>query len=86
MRWMEEQALTMLPTVLDDLVLVVFDRIPAEKRGTLQGVYKEMADVFDPPSGVCQRFQDRQREASESFLVFRTELLAMAEAAFPRLY
>ncbi|CAM9457550.1 unnamed protein product [Lampetra fluviatilis] len=84
MRWTEEQALTMLPTVLDDPALVVCNRIPDEKRGTLQGVYKEMADVFDPPSGVRQRFQDRQREASESFLVFRTELLAMAEAAFPR--
>ncbi|CAN0203678.1 unnamed protein product [Lampetra planeri] len=70
---MEKQALTMLPTVLDDPALVLFDRIPAEKRGTLQGVYKEMVDVFDPPSGVRQRFQDRQREASKSLLVFRTE-------------
>ncbi|CAM9595764.1 unnamed protein product [Lampetra planeri] len=72
----------MLPTVLDDPALVVFDWIPAAKRGTLQGVHKEMADMLDPPSGVRQRFQDRQHEASESLLVFRTELLA---TAFPRL-
>ncbi|CAM9836573.1 unnamed protein product [Lampetra fluviatilis] len=85
MRWTEDQALTILPTVLDDPALAVFDRFPAAKRGTLQGVYKEMADVFDPPSGACQRCTNGQREASKSLLVFRTELLTLAEATFPRL-
>ncbi|CAM9789726.1 unnamed protein product [Lampetra planeri] len=69
-------------TVLDDLALAVFDRIPPAKRGSLLGVYKEVAEVFDPQSGGCQKFKNRQREASESFLVFRTELLTLAEAAF----
>ncbi|CAM9309160.1 unnamed protein product [Lampetra fluviatilis] len=85
MRWTEEQALMMLPTVMDDLALAVFDRIPPAKRASLQGVDKEMADVFDPPSRARQRYKNRQREASESLLLFRMELLTLAEAAFPRL-
>ncbi|CAN0282468.1 unnamed protein product [Lampetra fluviatilis] len=76
---------TVLPTVLDDPTLAVFDRIPPAKRGSLQGVYKEMVEMFDPPSGARQKFKNCQRETSKSVLVFKMELLTLAEAAFPRL-
>ncbi|CAN0065613.1 unnamed protein product [Lampetra fluviatilis] len=50
-----------------------------------QDIYKEMVEVFDPPSGARQKLKNRQWEVSKSLLVFRMELLTLAEATFPRL-
>ncbi|CAM9876794.1 unnamed protein product, partial [Lampetra planeri] len=82
MQWVVVQFMGALKKQKEDEERKAIDWIPPAKRGSLQGVYKEMAEVFDPSSGACQKFKNRQREAFESLLVFRMELLTLAEAAF----
>ncbi|CAN0267642.1 unnamed protein product [Lampetra fluviatilis] len=84
-RWAEEEALGALPATPDDSALVVFCRISLVTRGSLRAVFKETTKEFEPPSGARHKFNKRQRDASESLLVSRTELLRLAGAAFPQL-
>ncbi|CAM9957960.1 unnamed protein product [Lampetra fluviatilis] len=54
-------------------------------RSTLALAFKEMAAVYDPPSCVCNRFMERWRGETEMPLTFRSALLSLAQAAFPKM-
>ncbi|XP_075925949.1 uncharacterized protein LOC142929173 [Petromyzon marinus] len=83
--WSDAQALRALPVTLDDDALASLLTIPRHKRVTLQLALRRMSDVYGPPSDVHSRFYDRRRRPKESPLAFRTALLAMARAGYPRM-
>ncbi|XP_075919984.1 uncharacterized protein LOC142922927 [Petromyzon marinus] len=83
--WSDAQALRALPATLDDDALASLLTIPRQQRATLQSALRRMSDVYGPPSDVRSRFYDRRRRPKESPLAFRTALLAMARAGYPRM-
>ncbi|CAM9532526.1 unnamed protein product [Lampetra planeri] len=70
---------------LDDNSLAAFFTIPKSDRITLARAYTEMAGIFDPPSNVQRRFSMRRRGENETPLAYRSTLLALGHAAFPRM-
>ncbi|CAN0018916.1 unnamed protein product [Lampetra fluviatilis] len=79
----EEEALEILPTLLDDISLAVFHSIPAEKKATMREAFAEMAKVYEPPSDTHRKFLQRQQGADESPIAYRGALVALAMAAYP---
>ncbi|CAM9766505.1 unnamed protein product [Lampetra planeri] len=83
--WTDAEALCALPAMLDDDALATLTSAPKEKRATLHLALQLLSAVYGPPSDCRQLFHDRHRGANESPLAFRTALLALAKAAFPRM-
>ncbi|CAN0021403.1 unnamed protein product [Lampetra fluviatilis] len=84
-QWTDAKALRALPALLDSDALATLTSAPKERRSTLQTAMQLLAAVYGPPSDCRQLFYDRQRGAKESPLAYRTSLLALAKAAFPRM-
>ncbi|CAM9595914.1 unnamed protein product [Lampetra fluviatilis] len=84
-KWTDAEALRALPALLDSDALATLTSAPKERRSTLQTAMQVLAAVYGPPSDCRQLFYDRQRGAKESPLAYRTSLLALAKAAFPRM-
>ncbi|CAM9642246.1 unnamed protein product [Lampetra planeri] len=82
---MEEEALKALPTSLNNNALAAFYVIPPAQRSMLQQAFKDMAAVHDPPSSVHNRFAEHQRGETEMPLAFRSALLSLPQAAFPKM-
>ncbi|CAM9423576.1 unnamed protein product [Lampetra fluviatilis] len=83
--WMEDQALRALPTALDDDRLAAFWAIPADKKATLQGAYREMAAVYNPPSATRGKFLQRCRGNAETPVAYHGALMALGLAAYSQL-
>ncbi|CAM9396936.1 unnamed protein product [Lampetra fluviatilis] len=83
--WTDAEALRALPAMLDNDALATLTSAPKEKRATLHLALQLLSAVYGPPSDCRQLFHDRHRGANESPLAFRTALLALAKAAFPRM-
>ncbi|XP_061411309.1 uncharacterized protein LOC133344991 [Lethenteron reissneri] len=71
--------------MLDNDALATLTSAPREKRATLHLALQLLSAVYGPPSDCRQLFHDRRRGTNESPLAFRTALLALAKAAFPRM-
>ncbi|CAM9967015.1 unnamed protein product [Lampetra fluviatilis] len=84
-QWTDAEALRALPALLDSDAIATLTSAPKERRSTLQTAMQLLAAVYGPPSDCRQLFYDRQRGAKESPLAYRTSLLALAKAAFPRM-
>ncbi|CAN0416856.1 unnamed protein product [Lampetra fluviatilis] len=82
---MEAEALRALPAALDDDALPALITIPQLDRSTLQQALRHMQVIYGPPSDSRHRFANRRRGESETPLAFRSALLALARAAFPRM-
>ncbi|CAN0421548.1 unnamed protein product [Lampetra planeri] len=83
--WSDTTALCALPAMLDDDALAAFTSAARSSRSTLQAALHLMAKVFGPPSTCRHQFYDRRKVAGETTLAYRTALLALADAAFPRM-
>ncbi|CAN0296812.1 unnamed protein product [Lampetra planeri] len=83
--WTEAKALKALPTTLDDDALAAFYAIPPGERTTLFQVFAQMAAVYDLLSSVRHKFIARRRGEAETPLAFRSALLSLAQAAFPKM-
>ncbi|CAM9890557.1 unnamed protein product [Lampetra fluviatilis] len=83
--WSDVQALRALQATLDDDTLAAFITIPKRDRATLLLALWRMSDIYRPPSDVLYHFYERRRNSKELPLAFRTALLAMARAAYPRM-
>ncbi|XP_078476849.1 uncharacterized protein LOC144737856 [Lampetra planeri] len=83
--WSDTTALRALPAMLDDDALAAFTSAPRSSRSTLQAALHLMAKVFGPPSTCRHQFYDRRKVVGETTLAYRTALLALADAAFPRM-
>ncbi|CAM9140368.1 unnamed protein product [Lampetra planeri] len=83
--WSDTTALRALPAMLDDDALAAFTSAARSSRSTLQAALHLMAKVFGPPSTCRHQFYDRRKVAGETTLAYRTALLALADAAFPRM-
>ncbi|CAM9616292.1 unnamed protein product [Lampetra fluviatilis] len=83
--WSDTTALRALPAMLDDDALAAFTSAARSSRSTLQAALHLMAKVFGPPSTCRHQFYDRRKVAGEMTLAYRTALLALADAAFPRM-
>ncbi|CAM9886419.1 unnamed protein product [Lampetra planeri] len=69
----------------DDAALGAFYSIPAGDRVTLAQALQQMAGIFNPPSNMCLKFAARRREEAETPPVFRSVLIALAQAAYPKM-
>lgn len=83
--WSDAQALRALPATLDDDSLAALVSIPKRQRSTLQAALRRLSDVYEPSSATRHQFYERRCRPKESPLAFRTALLAMAKAAYPRM-
>ncbi|CAM9771785.1 unnamed protein product [Lampetra fluviatilis] len=83
--WSEADALKALPADLDDDTLAAFLASPLSERSTLTQAFYQMAAVFEPPLNTHQKFAMRRRGDGESALAYRSALLALAKAAFPKM-
>ncbi|CAN0364729.1 unnamed protein product [Lampetra fluviatilis] len=83
--WSDTIALRALPATLDDDALAAFTSAPRSSRSTLQAALHLMAKVFGPPSTCRHHFYERRKLVGETTLAYRTVLLALADAAFPRM-
>ncbi|XP_078730870.1 uncharacterized protein LOC144946007 [Lampetra fluviatilis] len=83
--WSDTTALRALPATLDDDALAAFTSAPRSSRSTLQAALHLMAKVFGPPSTCRHQFYERRKMVGETTLAYRTALLALADAAFPRM-
>ncbi|CAN0156833.1 unnamed protein product [Lampetra fluviatilis] len=83
--WSDTTALRALPAMLDDDALAAFTSAARSSRSTPQAALHLMAKVFGPPSTCRHQFYDRRKVAGETTLAYRTALLALADAAFPRM-
>nr|XP_032815937.1 uncharacterized protein LOC116945588 [Petromyzon marinus] len=84
-RWKDKEALLALPATLDDDALPTLITAPKSARATLQSALRVLATVYGPPSDCRQLFHERRRGQKELPLAYRTALLALAKAAFPRM-
>ncbi|CAN0371922.1 unnamed protein product [Lampetra planeri] len=82
--WTEAEALRALPAALDD-VLAAFLTIPPAERAMLQQALAQMAAIYGLPSNVHHRFTARRQREPETLLAFRSALLVLAKAAFPKM-
>ncbi|CAM9637042.1 unnamed protein product [Lampetra planeri] len=83
--WTDREVLQALPTALDEAALGAFFSISAEYRATLQQALMQMAGIFDLPSSMCHRYAMRQWEEAETPLVFRSSLISLAQAVYPKM-
>ncbi|CAN0118384.1 unnamed protein product [Lampetra fluviatilis] len=81
----EAEALRALPTALDDDALTAFCTIPPTERAMLPRAFAQIAAIYDPPSKVRHKFATRRRGETEMPLAFRSALLVLAKAAFPKM-
>ncbi|CAN0197074.1 unnamed protein product [Lampetra planeri] len=51
----------------------------------LKLAFAQMAEIYDPPSNFHHKFAVRRRGAAETPLAFRSALLSLAQAAFPKM-
>ncbi|XP_061429555.1 uncharacterized protein LOC133356193 [Lethenteron reissneri] len=58
---------------------------PRSARSTLKAALGLMAKVYGPPSACRHQFYRRRKGDTETTLAYRTALLALADAAFPRM-
>ncbi|CAN0182100.1 unnamed protein product [Lampetra planeri] len=79
------EALRALLSALDDDALAAFLTIPPADRTTLQQGLRQMAAIYGPPSNVEHRFAARRQGEAETPFAFRSALLKLAKAAFPRM-
>ncbi|CAN0381233.1 unnamed protein product [Lampetra planeri] len=84
LNWSEEEALKVLPTIINDDTLQVNDAYLRRIRRP-PAAYREMAKIYDPPFSANHKLQSRQRREGESPLAYRSTLLTLAQAAFPQL-
>ncbi|CAN0421749.1 unnamed protein product [Lampetra planeri] len=82
-KWMDAEALEVLPTLLDDKSLKFFRSIAAAKKATLKGAFDEMAEAYEPPDDAHRRFVQRQRAPEESLVAFQGAVVELAMAAYP---
>ncbi|CAN0423226.1 unnamed protein product [Lampetra planeri] len=82
---MEEEALRVLPTALDNDALAAFRAIPVKSRSTILRAYREMADVFEPLSNTRQKFLQWRRGEAETPLAYRRALMALWQAGYLRM-
>ncbi|CAN0435387.1 unnamed protein product [Lampetra planeri] len=71
--------------MLDDNALAAFRSAPRSARSTLKAALGLMAKVYGPPSSCRHQFYERRKADTETALAYRTALLALADAAFPRM-
>ncbi|CAN0179786.1 unnamed protein product [Lampetra planeri] len=71
--------------MLDDDALAAFYAIPSEDRVTLPQALAQMAGIFDPPSNVRHKFAVRMQGETGTPLSFRSVLLSLAQAAYPKM-
>ncbi|CAN0429575.1 unnamed protein product [Lampetra fluviatilis] len=83
--WSDATALRALPAMLDDNALAAFRSAPRSARSTLKAALGLMAKVYGPPSACRLQFYERRKADTETALAYRTALLALADAAFPRM-
>ncbi|XP_061429556.1 uncharacterized protein LOC133356194 [Lethenteron reissneri] len=83
--WSDATALRALPAMLDDNALAAFRSAPRSARSTLKAALGLMAKVYGPPSACRHQFYRRRKGDTETTLAYRTALLALADAAFPRM-
>ncbi|CAM9442173.1 unnamed protein product [Lampetra planeri] len=83
--WSDATALRALPAMLDDNALAAFMSARRSDRSTLKAALGLMARVYGPPSACRHHFYARRKADTETALAYRTALLALADAAFPRM-
>ncbi|XP_078474063.1 uncharacterized protein LOC144735528 [Lampetra planeri] len=83
--WTEEQALLMLPLVLDDDALAVFRGIPYNDKATVTQALAQMGEIFAPPSMKHHKFAMRRQGEAETPLAYRAALLSLAKSAYPQM-
>ncbi|CAM9659066.1 unnamed protein product [Lampetra fluviatilis] len=83
--WSDATALRALPAMLDDDALAAFRSASRSARSTLKAALGLMAKVYGPPSACRHQFYDQRKADTETALAYRTALLALADAAFPRM-
>ncbi|XP_042201887.1 uncharacterized protein LOC121851863 [Callorhinchus milii] len=83
--WSDATALRALPAMLDDNALAAFTSARRSDRSTLKDALALMAKVYGPPSACRHHFYARRKADTETVLAYRTALLALADAAFPRM-
>ncbi|CAN0410966.1 unnamed protein product [Lampetra fluviatilis] len=83
--WTDNEALCALPAMLDGDALGTLTAAPRSARSMLQSALQVLATVYGPPSDCRQLFYERQKGDKESPLEYRTALLALVKAAFPRM-
>ncbi|CAM9440400.1 unnamed protein product [Lampetra fluviatilis] len=83
--WSDATALRALPAMLDDNALAAFTSAQRSDRSTLKAALGLMAKVYGPPSACRHHFYARRKADTETVLAYRTALLALADAAFPRM-
>ncbi|CAN0093774.1 unnamed protein product [Lampetra fluviatilis] len=83
--WSDATALRALPAMLDDDALAAFRAARKSDRSTLKDALGLLARVYGPPSTCRHQFYARRKAATETALAYRTALLALADAAFPRM-
>nr|XP_032809957.1 uncharacterized protein LOC116942319 isoform X1 [Petromyzon marinus]XP_032809968.1 uncharacterized protein LOC116942319 isoform X1 [Petromyzon marinus]XP_032809977.1 uncharacterized protein LOC116942319 isoform X1 [Petromyzon marinus] len=83
--WSDDEALRALPATMDDDALATLVSAPRSRRSTLQAALQLMATVYWPPSVSRHHFHEWRKGAKEMPLAYRTALLALAKAAFPRM-
>ncbi|CAN0298295.1 unnamed protein product [Lampetra planeri] len=83
--WSDATALRALPAMLDDNALAAFRFAPRSARSTLKAALGLMAKVYGPPSACRHQFYERRKADTETALAYRTALLALADAVFPRM-
>ncbi|CAN0060606.1 unnamed protein product [Lampetra planeri] len=71
--------------MLDNNVLAAFTSARRSDRSTLKAALGLMAKVYGPPSACRHHFYARRKADTETVLAYRTALLALADAAFPRM-
>ncbi|CAN0025654.1 unnamed protein product [Lampetra fluviatilis] len=81
----QAEALRALPAALDDDALAMFCTIPSAERATLPQALAQIAAIYDPPSNVRHKFAARRRGEAGMPFAFRSALLALAKAAFPKM-
>ncbi|CAN0398901.1 unnamed protein product [Lampetra planeri] len=83
--WSDATALRALPATLDDNALAAFSSARRSDRSTLKAALGLMAKFYVPPSACRHHFYARRKADMETVLAYRTALLALADAAFPRM-
>ncbi|CAN0233119.1 unnamed protein product [Lampetra fluviatilis] len=83
--WSDATALRALPAMLDDNALAAFMSAQRSDRSTLKAALGLMAKVYGPPSTCRHHFHARRKADMETALAYRTALLALADATFPRM-
>ncbi|CAM9511783.1 unnamed protein product [Lampetra fluviatilis] len=81
----QTEALRALPTALDNDTLAAFCTILPTERATLPQAFAQMTAIYDPPSNVCHKITTQRMGEAKMSLAFRSVLLVLAKAAFPKM-